>query len=209
VLKRKRDPSPVPDQAALADQDSEHAIAAKRRRQRAIENGLASLSLDGGVPTPTTPVSPYLVLPTVAAPREKPSQTPLSRISLNPAPDPELPEIQMKSSSWYEPEKDRIVVLDLDFDDESASDGGSQHEEDDAGLRVSSALLARLKNVTPKNDLPKPVDDTSKALVLFTPSPWTAATPSTSKPPPAPSSPPSTTEGRDAGDDVIMMDIDS
>lgn len=101
-----------------------------------------------------------------------------------------------------------IVVLDLDFDDESASDAGSQHEEDDAGLRVSSALLVRLKNVTPKNVLPKLVDDTSKALVLFTPSPWTAATPPTSKSPPAPSSPLSTTEGRDPGDDVIMMDID-
>ncbi|KAF9506598.1 hypothetical protein BS47DRAFT_1352613 [Hydnum rufescens UP504] len=183
ALKRKRDRSPAPDQAALADPDSEQAIAAKRRRQRAIENGLASLSLD------ECSALQSLASPSTTSP------------SL-------LPEVQMKSSSWYEPEKDRIVVLDLDSDDESLSETGWQ-PEGEPGFLVSSAVLARLKNVTPnKNDLPKSVDPTSKALVVFMPSPWASPTPPASKSLPPASPPPNPTVGQDPGDDTIMMDID-
>lgn len=63
----------------------------------------------------------------------------------------------MKGTSWYEPEKDRIVITDLDdFDDEP---------DPDPNLTISSALLDHIKAGPIR--LPRPAP--SMALVLFKP----------------------------------------
>lgn len=157
--------------AALAeDIDTEaqaHAFLAKRRRQQPIETGLAALSL-----TATTaalpPPAPAIPVPSPPPPSQLPPTVPTastgafsvllpSPVPVTPAPAPVLvdddeptsPEIQMKSSSWYEPEKDRkscihsgsimirlsvfrthnlltigIVVTDLDSLSDSGDEGG-------------------------------------------------------------------------------------
>lgn len=121
--------------AALAeDIDTEaqaHAFLAKRRRQQPIETGLAALSLTGptaalpppapAIPFPSPPPPPSQLPPTRTTPTTSTGAfsvlfpvTPVPTFD-NPASAPVLvdddeptsPEIQMKSSSWYEPEKDR------------------------------------------------------------------------------------------------------
>jgi hypothetical protein len=74
----------------------------------------------------------------------------------------------MKTQSWYEPEKDRIVIIDLDDSDEEASSVDSTPTFDAAGITISSALLDHIKTqqsfpVSLTNDVP------STALVLFRP----------------------------------------
>jgi len=70
----------------------------------------------------------------------------------------------MKSQSWYEPEKDRIVITDLDdSDDESDSKSASDI------IDISTALLDRIKNHRTHTSAPVPLPSTSTALVLFRP----------------------------------------
>lgn len=103
-----------------------------------------------------------------------------------------IPEIHMRHSSSYEPEKDResyanhaniqnsktfagIVVTDLDSsEDESENNEGSFADE---SFAVSPAILARLhssKTSMLKNIVLPPTPNDSQALVLFRPSPWAA-----------------------------------
>ncbi|KZT11098.1 uncharacterized protein LAESUDRAFT_365890 [Laetiporus sulphureus 93-53] len=81
----------------------------------------------------------------------------------------ELPDVQMKNRSWYEPEKDRIVITDLEGSDTEDSESEIPPKKD-GELTVSPALLDRLS----KQAMTLPSDnfqesDTSKALVLFRP----------------------------------------
>ncbi|KAJ3779951.1 hypothetical protein GGU10DRAFT_337584 [Lentinula aff. detonsa] len=80
-----------------------------------------------------------------------------------PSPSLLLPEIQMKkSSSWYEPEPDRIVVTDLDSSD----------DEDEAELVnpvVSPTLLERIRQRELFNTVPVPSLPNQQALVLYRP----------------------------------------
>jgi len=72
-------------------------------------------------------------------------------------------DIKMRSQSWYEPEKDRIVITDLDdSDDESDSKSASD-------IDISTALLDRIKNHRTHTSAPVPLPSTSTALVLFRP----------------------------------------
>jgi hypothetical protein len=126
--------------------------AQKRRRSATLERGFAGLSLDA----PMTPVDD---------PPPRPST-------------PVVPEITMKTSSWYEPEPDRasflfrlfiylfwlgIVITDLDsFSDEDAD----TVDNDASGPRISAELLARLTRPLPSS---VPIPPPSQALVLFRP----------------------------------------
>ncbi|KAJ7733095.1 hypothetical protein B0H14DRAFT_3422397 [Mycena olivaceomarginata] len=111
--------------------------AQKRRRSATLEHGFAGLSLDA----PMTPVDD---------PPPRPST-------------PVVPEITMKTSSWYEPEPDRIVITDLDsFSDEDAD----TVDNDASGPRISAELLARLTRPLPPS---VPIPPPSQALVLFRP----------------------------------------
>jgi len=86
-----------------------------------------------------------------------------------------IPEIHMHHSSSYEPEKDRIVITDLDSsEDESENAEGSFADE---SFAVSPAILAHLhssKTSMLKNIVLPPTSNDSRALVLFRPSPWAA-----------------------------------
>ncbi|KIJ49568.1 hypothetical protein M422DRAFT_27937 [Sphaerobolus stellatus SS14] len=89
--------------------------------------------------------------------------------------NPAIPEIHMHHSSSYEPEKDRIVVTDLDSsEDESETNESSAND----GFTVSPAYLAHInatKSTPPilKPVIPQPDAGDSRALVLFRPPPWT------------------------------------
>ncbi|KAI8993769.1 hypothetical protein BD414DRAFT_480405 [Trametes punicea] len=97
---------------------------------------------------------------------------------------PEVPEVSMKVPSWYEIEKDRIVITDLEGsdseEDEDDDRGKSQPaapaviEDADADapqFTISSVLLDRLpKPGTPFGPL-APKSNSSNALVLYRPLP--------------------------------------
>lgn len=85
-----------------------------------------------------------------------------------PAVASEVPEVAMKSRSWYEPEKDRIVIVDLDDDsDVEDSTGGP------SSMHVNSVLLDRLRSRhEPDFQAYIPSIDSGKALVLFKPLPF-------------------------------------
>ncbi|KAF5352000.1 hypothetical protein D9756_007366 [Leucocoprinus leucothites] len=77
-------------------------------------------------------------------------------------PEQDIPEIQMKTSSWYELSPDRIVITDLDSfeaEDESVGENG--------GIEINAPLLEHIKK---QRSLPPP-ERTSQALVLFRPLP--------------------------------------
>jgi len=81
--------------------------------------------------------------------------------------EPEVPEVNMKTSSWYEPEPDRIVITDMDsFTQED--------EEEDERVSINPALLDRIRSNTIESSTTtpgKPAPRTSQALVLFKPLP--------------------------------------
>lgn len=198
VYQRDSSDSPDPEPSA---------VPPKRRRCDVLENGLALLSLDPNLAHFSPQPVPYSVEPPpdededmaveptdvwdIAAPapsvRTSPTDTtPIVRPGsveepTSPESPPDVPDVAMKSRSWYEPEKDReppppvsrpsgrraqgfagIVVVDLD-DSESEDEA----EEAEQALRVNAALMARL--MSRRGPLPPEPTDASKALVLFKP----------------------------------------
>ncbi|TFK75284.1 hypothetical protein BDN72DRAFT_954920 [Pluteus cervinus] len=169
----EREPSPPP----------------KRPRLHALEHHLAHLSLNHSPVQPLTPHSfsnvdfpydpsqfhqtyaraSYPMISEMLPSEEMEILPPEDVITLPQSIEsPTVPEVKMRSSSWYEPEPDRIVVTDLD---------GSSDDETDAGhstpppVNISAALLDRIR--------PRPFDartpmipstpTQSQALVLFRP----------------------------------------
>jgi len=74
------------------------------------------------------------------------------------------PDVVMKRSTWYEKDKDHIVILDLDSDDEETPASSPPPE-----FTISRALLSRLP--VPTVAIPPPPPDAGQ-LVLYQPSPW-------------------------------------
>ncbi|EJU04468.1 hypothetical protein DACRYDRAFT_105527 [Dacryopinax primogenitus] len=72
-------------------------------------------------------------------------------------------DIAMKRSTWYEKDKDRIVILDLDSDDEESPRSSPPPE-----YIISGALLSLLP--VPVGDTPSPPG--KGQLVLYRPPPW-------------------------------------
>ncbi|KAF9562790.1 hypothetical protein CPC08DRAFT_706495 [Agrocybe pediades] len=82
--------------------------------------------------------------------------------------EPKAPEVAMKTSSWYEPEPNRIIITDMDSFTQS-------DDEDDGIVSVNPAFLDRMRKralqsstSTPRIPVPP---STSQALVLFQPLP--------------------------------------
>ncbi|KZT56562.1 hypothetical protein CALCODRAFT_483824 [Calocera cornea HHB12733] len=73
-------------------------------------------------------------------------------------------DVEMRRSTWYEKEKDRIVVLDLDSDDEDTPQASPPRE-----YTISSALLARLP--LPALEVAPPAPPSGQ-LVLYRPPLW-------------------------------------
>lgn len=137
----------------------------KRRRANTLERGFASLSLDAVMHAVDAPIVPVV--------QEPPSPRPAT---------PTVPEITMKTSSWYEPEPNRacfcdlqhpkvhltrpgIVITDLNSysDDEDEPDAGT-----DTPL-ISPALIERIKTRPRELTLPVHPQPPTQALVLFRP----------------------------------------
>ncbi|KAF8513165.1 hypothetical protein BU17DRAFT_95655 [Hysterangium stoloniferum] len=92
---------------------------------------------------------------------------------------PITPEVRMRHSSSYEPEKDRIIITDLDSSEDESEEPVTQSavsaSENNESYTVSSAYLARISKAGPT--LPKsiiPDDGMSRALVVFKPLAWSA-----------------------------------
>lgn len=79
--------------------------------------------------------------------------------------EPSVPEVKMKSSSWYEPEPDRIVVTDLD----SSSDEDEGGKIDAPPISISRTLLKRLSSHAKYMEPQIPLPISSQALVLYQP----------------------------------------
>jgi len=169
----------------------------KRLRHRGLEHGLASLSLgfpynqslpptsypsphyshrpsSDGAPIPTSSYrdphlysqsnKPYSI---ASAPLPTPINLDIQRE------DPPIDDVPMKKQSWYEREKDRIVLLDLDSSDEegdSTPQKSSSSASSEPSYEISPAALAALPSILrPLKSIP---ESDSRALILFRPSPW-------------------------------------
>jgi len=86
--------------------------------------------------------------------------------------EPQIPEVNMKTSSWYEPERDRIVVTDIDSFAQSDDEGEDNSSTN--GHHINPALLSRIRatatQAAPISLLP-PNSSNSQALILFKPLP--------------------------------------
>ncbi|KAJ7287698.1 hypothetical protein C8J57DRAFT_1496131 [Mycena rebaudengoi] len=114
-----------------------------KRQRSTLEHGFAGLSLAASVEEDPIPID------------VEPPPRPVS---------PTVPDIKMKSSSWYEPEPDRIIITDLN--------SSSDEEDADASpdpLTISPALLQRLNLRAREAKLAPPQPPQSQALVLFRP----------------------------------------
>lgn len=159
--------------------------ATKRRRYSVLERGFAQLAINHPIlqtnvraslyssPSSLSPSSVVdLDLPVARSPSATPMDLEDTYPTVHPAsveeptsPDVPLSEtdVTMRSRSWYELEKDRIVITDLDdSDDESDTESAK-------GIDISTALLERIKDRPTNPILPVPIPSTSTALVLFRP----------------------------------------
>jgi len=171
---------------ALAD-----ANPTKRQRCSVLENGLAHLAIHHNTIHSTEPTSS----PTLPDPAVVELESILGARSASPMPvdgepsqiilpgsveEPVTPEfsgsppvgedyedVKMRSRSWYEPEKDRIVITDLD--DSSDDDTESNSTSEAHAITISNALLERIKNQPSFASVLPAKDKVSSALVLFRP----------------------------------------
>ncbi|KAF9646570.1 hypothetical protein BDM02DRAFT_2993998 [Thelephora ganbajun] len=106
------------------------------------------------------------------------STLPLLRSSsVDEPPSPDLTDVQMSTPTWYEPEKDRIIITSLDDDEYDGDDEGQQQQR--TGTKISeftispaflNAINKKLKRRADPPTLPTDAS-TSQALVLFQPLP--------------------------------------
>ncbi|TFK18921.1 hypothetical protein FA15DRAFT_232900 [Coprinopsis marcescibilis] len=168
VMKRKQSPQLPSD---MDDEDEQLTPPLKRRRCTTLENGIAHMSLSPSRSrvSNTTPSN----VPTndeISTPRSS-----LSGVVQQFIPDsssteePTIPEVKMKTSSWYEPEPDRIVITDLDsFADEDDEADKLVDKGGSGGFEVHPAFLEHIRAGRKKLD---PTSAPSQALVLFRPPP--------------------------------------
>jgi len=93
-------------------------------------------------------------------------------------------DVQMSTQTWYEPEKDRIIVTSLDDDEYDGDDEGQRQQcagtnstVHPSGFTIPSAFLNAInKKLTQSVDPSTPPTDAykSRALVLFRPLPTIA-----------------------------------
>jgi len=81
--------------------------------------------------------------------------------------EPQSADVKMRTQSWYEPEKDRIIITDLDDSSDDDADSDSVHGAQ--GIHISSALLQRIKEQPNFAAVPPARDASHGALVLFRP----------------------------------------
>ncbi|RPD78246.1 hypothetical protein L226DRAFT_531595 [Lentinus tigrinus ALCF2SS1-7] len=175
------------------------ARSPKRRRCDVLETGMSQLTLDGRPITPSaTFASPTILFPDSPAVASHPpplwdapgpnvTHIPASAATAVVLPgsveeptspetveeDAEVQDVPMKVPSWYEIEKDRIVITDLeDYDAEDEPDNTPTNPphgaEDLPAFSISSAVLDRLLKPNALGPL-SPEPSPSTALVLYRP----------------------------------------
>ena len=195
IMKRKHREIVSPDEEQdLAAAAALRAPLPKRRRMSNLERGFAQMSLGFSdlADIPVVPVDPPPSTITVtpmdadmlpaSSSTYSSTSTPVHQLPYT-VEEPVVPEVKMKTSSWYEPERDRmsslrsrrsaadvprtgIVITDLDSFTE-------EDEEEDGDVSINSALLDAIRSNTIDNSTktPTPAPSTSQALVLFRPLP--------------------------------------
>ncbi|KAF9529318.1 hypothetical protein CPB83DRAFT_853066 [Crepidotus variabilis] len=140
--------------------------SSKRRRYTNLENGFAHLTLSGTTSLPHTPISNDIRIQEVVCPPVMDAEmsveamAPLSYV----VEEPSIPDVKMKTSSWYEPEPDRIVITDLDSFTE-------EDEDEEQPVTVNTSLLEKIRSLeSPKVPLIHPASN-ELALILFRPPP--------------------------------------
>ncbi|KAG9050434.1 hypothetical protein FS837_005507 [Tulasnella sp. UAMH 9824] len=138
-------------------------------RPAGMENGFARMSLLNRQSTAASADPPVFVQEPAPIQQQQP-----------------VKEVHMKTRSWYEPEKDRIVVLDLDGTDSesesttpysSSAPSRSSTPVDEAamagsgnGYTISQAYLSRIKGV-PKSASQPPNVNPYGSLIIYKPPP--------------------------------------
>jgi len=162
VSKRKRCETPVDDLA--------ETVVSKRRRQcNTLEHGFAYLSIGN----PTTMDVPWTSLANDSCSSAPIDFSAMDSDMLPPQPayiveEPTVPEVDMKASSWYEPEPDRIVITDLDLFTESDDEREREREE---SVNINPILLDCIRSKELGKKSSPHIKATSTALVLFKPLP--------------------------------------
>ncbi|KAJ3499806.1 hypothetical protein NLJ89_g10054 [Agrocybe chaxingu] len=155
---------------------------AKRRRFSNLENGFAHLSIVGSsasndysMSLPPAPQQSYIYVEEIAPPvipsnaMDTDMAPPATEEPAYTVEEPTVPEVKMKTSSWYEPEPDRIVITDLEAFTES-DDEDEEKEEEKENVAINFALLDRIRNKKAEESLPTVSSPgASQALVLFRP----------------------------------------
>ncbi|KAG5646321.1 hypothetical protein DXG03_003918 [Asterophora parasitica] len=142
----------------------------KRRKFSALESNFSTLSLANTLSAKlgSSSAFPYVSKPVSASSDDMEEDFPTVVLPAA-VKEPDIPEIKMKLSSWYEPEPDRIVVTDLDS---SSDEEDNQEDPDKASISISKTLL---KHISARSrDMAEPVlphRGASQALVLFKPMP--------------------------------------
>jgi len=156
VAKRKRCETSI---------DDEISVTKRRRQCSTLEHGFAYLSIGNPTTMDVSWTSPANELRSFTSVNSSAMDSDM----LPPQPvytveEPTVPEVNMKASSWYEPEPDRIVITDLDLFTES-------DDECEGRVNINPVLLdcIRGKELGERNS-PNP-KVTSTALVLFRPLP--------------------------------------
>ncbi|KAG5652233.1 hypothetical protein H0H81_005727 [Sphagnurus paluster] len=173
--KRKISPTSSPDTSPTRSPSSSPSGSPpplkRRRKNSALERGFSTLTLTLANPHTVDPGMPCVAEPLY--PSDDATMDDDDPITIpNPmlpsaVEEPLVPEVRMKTSSWYEPEPDRIIITDLD----SSSDEEDDVDPDTATMSISRAFLRKLSSRLVEPALPPPQSGTSQALVLFKPLP--------------------------------------
>ncbi|XP_006460988.1 hypothetical protein AGABI2DRAFT_192562, partial [Agaricus bisporus var. bisporus H97] len=144
-----------------SDTMGEGRVAKRARRDSALEQGFADLSLLSNPVVGREEEGPMVI----ELPREDGMDDGAMLPSTVEEPGQEIPEVQMKTSSWYEIDSHRLVITDLDS-------FASEDEEGSSGITINADLLKHFKDQPPlvPRELLGPSPE-SQALVLFRPLP--------------------------------------
>ncbi|KAF8744907.1 hypothetical protein AX14_012734 [Amanita brunnescens Koide BX004] len=174
-MKRKLRHSDNTDNLSLEeDEPSNVPHPTKRRRCSTLERGFAHLSVHDYSADPAV-VEEAECVEDVEMPMEPDALTSTSVVNMVALPSsfeesaPDIHDVKMRKSTWYEPEPDRIVITEL----ESSSDEESDAQEGGGELYVSPALLDHIRSRTLGSSVKAPA---SRALVLYRPMPHSATT---------------------------------
>ncbi|KAH6914136.1 hypothetical protein BKA70DRAFT_1420903 [Coprinopsis sp. MPI-PUGE-AT-0042] len=182
------------------DDEPRDGPPSKRRRCNALENGLAHLTLNSpqrehstasGIWGQATPPSVEEVLasssacpvnPFPPAQFQLPPDAALPDIVLpDSVEEPSVPEVDMRASTWYEPEPNRIIITDLDGFVESDEEGDPPSKD----FQVHPGFLEQIRSKKLNNHV-SPTAKSSQALILFRPPPSLPASIKENEPSPTP-----------------------